>query len=65
MQESNTEAITTAAAADPHSPTPSNDSQPGEKTQEVGYLRRAVSGVASGIYTVGEKKKKKKKKKKS
>lgn len=52
--ESNTEAaVSTTAAVDPPSPTANSASQPEEKPQEAGYLRRAVSGVASGIYTVG------------
>ncbi|KAK8374730.1 hypothetical protein O3P69_015564 [Scylla paramamosain] len=51
--ESNTEAATPPPAADPPSPTVSNASQPEGCPQEAGYLKRAVTGVASGIYSVG------------
>ena len=40
----------------PHSPVSSPENQLEEKPKEQqGYLGRAVSGVASGIYTVGKK----------
>ncbi|XP_045128288.1 transmembrane protein 263-like [Portunus trituberculatus] len=56
--ESNTEATpplspTTPSAADPPSPTANNVCQLEGNPQEAGYLRRAVTGVASGIYSVG------------
>ncbi|MPC29538.1 hypothetical protein E2C01_022777 [Portunus trituberculatus] len=55
--ESNTEATpplspTTPSAADPPSPTANNVCQLEGNPQEAGYLRRAVTGVASGIYSV-------------
>lgn len=40
-------------AADPPSPSANSGSQPEGNPQEPGYLRWAVTGVASGIYSVG------------
>lgn len=40
-------------AGDPPSPSASSVSQPEGNPQEPGYLRWAVTGVASGIYSVG------------